>query len=240
MDAVIGKALTKYYKNIKALDSVSFSIRLGECFGFLGANGAGKTTLMSMIYGFIFPTSGEIEVLGKKLTKNNLSEIKRKIGVVPQDNNLDPDLSVLENLIVYSRYFDIAKKKALEISNNLLKFVNLHEWTNVNVRKLSGGMKRKLVFIRGLVNDPELLILDEPTTGLDPRSRKQIWELIESLKHSGKTIILTTHYMEEAEKLCDKIAMMNRGKILLVDTPQNLSMQFSGNLEKVYFDMTEE
>lgn len=240
MDAVIGKALTKYYKNIKALDSVSFSIRLGECFGFLGANGAGKTTLMSMIYGFIFPTSGEIEVLGKKLTKNNLSEIKRKIGVVPQDNNLDPDLSVLENLIVYSRYFDIAKKKALEISNNLLKFVNLHEWINVNVRKLSGGMKRKLVFIRGLVNDPELLILDEPTTGLDPRSRKQIWELIESLKHSGKTIILTTHYMEEAEKLCDKIAMMNRGKILLVDTPQNLSMQFSGNLEKVYFDMTEE
>lgn len=240
MDAVIGKALTKYYKNIKALDSVSFSIRLGECFGFLGANGAGKTTLMSMIYGFIFPTTGEIEVLGKKLTKNNLSEIKRKIGVVPQDNNLDPDLSVLENLIVYSRYFDITKKKASEISNNLLKFVNLHEWKNVNVRKLSGGMKRKLVFIRGLVNDPELLILDEPTTGLDPRSRKQIWELIESLKHSGKTIILTTHYMEEAEKLCDKIAMMNRGKILLVDTPQNLSMQFSGNLEKVYFNMTEE
>lgn len=240
MAAVIGKALTKYYKNIKALDSVSFSIGIGECFGFLGANGAGKTTLMSMIYGFILPTSGEIEVLGKKLIKTNLSEIKRRIGVVPQENNLDPDLSVLENLIVYSRYFNITKKKALDISKNLLKFVNLHEWTNVNVRKLSGGMKRKLVFIRGLVNDPELLILDEPTTGLDPRSRKQIWDLIESLKHSGKTIILTTHYMEEAEKLCDKIAMMNRGKILLVDTPQNLSMQFSGNLEKVYFNMTEE
>ncbi len=240
MYAVVGKSLTKYYKNLKALDSVTFSISAGECFGFLGANGAGKTTLMSMIYGFIMPTSGEIEVLGKKLQKSNLPEIKAKIGVVPQDNNLDPDLSVLENLLVYSRYFDIRKKDAFNRAKNLLKFVGLYEWSNANVRKLSGGMKRKLIFIRGLINDPDLLILDEPTTGLDPRSRKQIWNLIESLKHSGKTIILTTHYMEEAEKLCDKIAMMNKGKILLIDTPENLSIKFGGNLEKVYFEMTED
>ncbi len=240
MYAVVGKSLTKYYKNLKALDSVTFSIRIGECFGFLGANGAGKTTLMSMIYGFILPTSGEIEVLGKKLQKSNLPEIKSKIGVVPQDNNLDPDLSVLENLLVYARYFDINKREALKRANSLLETINFLEWSNVNVKKLSGGMKRKLIFIRGLINEPDLLILDEPTTGLDPRSRKQIWDLIESMKHSGKTIILTSHYMEEAEKLCDKIAMMNKGKILLIDTPENLSMKFSGNLEKVYFEMTEE
>lgn len=240
MDAVVGKELTKFYKNIKALDSVSFSIKAGECFGFLGSNGAGKTTLMGMLYGFIFPTSGKIEIFGKPLNQQNLSALKRRIGVVPQENNLDPDLSVLENLIVYSRYFDLNSKKAYEISTRLLKFVNLHDWANVNVRKLSGGMKRKLVFVRGLVNDPELIILDEPTTGLDPRSRRQIWELIESLKHSGKTIILTTHYMEEAEILCDRIAIMNKGRIVLTDTPQNLSFKFSGNLEKVYFTLTEE
>lgn len=240
MDAIKGESLTKYYKNYKAVDSVSFSIKEGECFGFLGENGAGKTTLMSMIYGFINPTSGEIEVLGRKITNKNLPEIKRKIGVVPQENNLDPDLSVIENLIVYARYFDINKKDAILKSRELLNFVGLSEWIDLNVRKLSGGMKRKLIFIRALLNDPELLILDEPTTGLDPRSRHQIWDRIEILKHSGKTIILTTHYMEEAERLCDRIAIMRGGKILITDTPSNLSIKFSGNLEKVYLNMTED
>lgn len=240
MDIVIGKDLVKYYKSFKALDSVTFSIRQGECFSFLGSNGAGKTTLMSMIYGFIHPTSGEIKIFGKSLNKKILPEIKQKIGVVPQDNNLDPDLSVLENLIVYARYFNIRKKVALERAKELLNFVNLQEWSDMNVRKLSGGMKRKLTFIRGLINDPELLILDEPTTGLDPRSRKQIWDRIEILKHSGKTIVLTTHYMEEAEKLCDRIAIMNKGQILVIDTPENLSFKFGGNLERVYLSMTEE
>ncbi len=240
MDIVTGKNLIKYYKSFKALDSVSFFIRQGECFSFLGSNGAGKTTLMSMIYGFISPSSGEIKVFGKSLNKKNLPEIKQKIGVIPQDNNLDPDLSVLENLIVYARYFNIRKKEAIERAKELLNFVSLQEWSDMNVRKLSGGMKRKLTFIRGLINDPELLILDEPTTGLDPRSRKQIWDRIEILKHSGKTIVLTTHYMEEAEKLCDRIAIMNKGQILVIDTPENLSFKFSGNLEKVYLNMTEE
>lgn len=240
MDTVVGKNLIKYYKNFKALDSVSFVIREGECFSFLGSNGAGKTTLMSMIYGFISPSSGEIKVFGKSLDNHSLPEIKEKIGVVPQDNNLDPDLSVLENLMVYARYFNIRKKEAVERAKELLNFVNLQEWSNMNVRKLSGGMKRKLTFIRGLINNPELLILDEPTTGLDPRSRKQIWDRIEILKHSGKTIVLTTHYMEEAEKLCDRIAIMNKGQILVIDTPENLSFKFGGNLEKAYLNMTEE
>lgn len=239
MFAVKGKDLIKYYKQFKALNSVSFEISEGECFGFLGPNGAGKTTLMGMIYGFIAPDSGEIEVFDKKINKNNLPEIKKQIGVIPQDNNLDPDLNVIENLIVYARYFDINKKEALKRAKELLDFVRLEEWSKVNVRKLSGGMQRKVVFIRGLINEPQLIILDEPTTGLDPRSRRQIWEKIEILKHSGKTLILTTHYMEEAEKLCDRIAIMDRGKILVIDTPKNLSLRYSGNLEYVYLNMTE-
>jgi len=240
MYSVTGENLVKYYKNFKALDLVNFTINEGECFGFLGANGAGKTTLMSMIYGFISPNSGRIQIFGKELNKKTLPEIKRIIGVVPQDNNLDPDLSVVENLLVYARYFDINKKEALKRADELLNFVGLYKWKQVNIRKLSGGMKRKLTFIRGLINNPEILILDEPTTGLDPRSRRQIWDRIEMLKHSGKTIILTTHYMEEAEKLCDRIAIMSKGKILVTDTPQNLSIQFSGNLEKVYLNMIED
>ncbi|MCS7164395.1 MAG: ABC transporter ATP-binding protein [Thermodesulfovibrio sp.] len=235
----MGKNLTKYYKNFKALDSVSFEIKEGECFGFLGPNGAGKTTLMGMIYGFIFPSEGEIKIFDIKLNDKNLPQIKKRIGVIPQDNNLDPDLSVLENLIVYARYFDIPKKEATRRAMELLKFIKLEEWSNINVRKLSGGMQRKLIFARGLINDPDIIILDEPTTGLDPRSRRQIWDKIEFLKHSGKTLILTTHYMEEAEKLCDRLAIMDKGKILVIDTPKNLSDKFGGNLEHVYLNMTE-
>ncbi len=239
MTVVKGKNLTKYYRNFKALDSVSFEIGEGECFGFLGPNGAGKTTLMGIIYGFIEFFNGDLILFGESVNRKNFPRIKFKIGVVPQDNNLDPDLNVLENLIVYGRYFDIDPKEAKERALKLIEFVKLDNWLNRNVRHLSGGMQRKLTFARGLINDPELLILDEPTTGLDPRSRRQIWERIENLKHSGKTLILTTHYMEEAEKLCDRIAIMDRGKILVIDTPHNLSNNFGGNLEKVYLSLTE-
>lgn len=240
MAAVVGLNLTKYFRDFKALDSVSFTVRDGECFSFLGPNGAGKTTLMSMIYGFVTPSEGEIHVLGHKLSRETLPLIKSRIGVVPQDNNLDPDLSVLENLIVYGRYFGMRKRDIIERSLELLSFVGLLDWKDTNVRKLSGGMKRKLVFVRALLNEPEILILDEPTTGLDPRSRKQIWDLIEALKHSSKTIILTTHYMEEAERLCDRIAIVSKGKILITDSPQSLSLTYGGNLESVYLTMTEE
>ncbi len=239
MDVVTGKNLTKYYKKFKALNSVNFEIKKGECFGFLGPNGAGKTTIMGMIYGFIAPSEGEIRIFGRKVEEKTLPEIKKTIGVIPQDNNLDPDLNVLENLIVYARYFDIPKKEAIRRAMELLNFVKLEEWSKINVRKLSGGMQRKLIFARGLINDPDIIILDEPTTGLDPRSRRQIWDKIEVLKHSGKTLILTTHYMEEAEKLCDRLAIMDKGEILIIDTPQNLSNKFGGNLEHVYLNMTE-
>ncbi len=239
MTAVEGKNLSKYYKNFKALDSVSFEIKQGECFGFLGPNGAGKTTLMGIIYGFIQNFEGELKIFNEIANKHTFPKIKYKIGVVPQDDNLDPDLNVIENLLVYARYFDIPKKEAKERAKKLLEFVKLNDWMITNVRKLSGGMKRKLVFARGLLNEPDLIILDEPTTGLDPRSRKQIWEKIEELKHSGKTLILTTHYMEEAEKLCDRIAIMDKGKIIVIDTPSNLSNDFGGKLEKVYLSLTE-
>lgn len=239
MSAVKCFNLIKYYKAFKALDSVSFEIFEGECFGFLGPNGAGKTTLMGMIYGFIEPSAGELILFGSRIDRDNLSEAKYKIGVIPQDNNLDPDLSVIENLLVYARYFDITGKEAKKRALKLLDFVKLSDWLNVNVRKLSGGMQRKLIFARGLINNPDLIILDEPTTGLDPRSRRQIWDKVEELKHTGKTIILTTHYMEEAEKLCDRIAIMDRGKIIVIDTPENLSFRFGGNLEYVYLNMTE-
>lgn len=239
MGIVVGKNLTKYYKKFKALDSVNFEIKEGECFGFLGPNGAGKTTIMGMIYGFITLSEGEIKIFDIKIDAKTLPNLKKRIGVIPQDNNLDPDLSVLENLIVYAKYFDISKNEAIKRAKELLKFVKLEEWSKINVRKLSGGMQRKLIFARGLINDPDIIILDEPTTGLDPRSRRQIWDKIEVLKHSGKTLILTTHYMEEAEKLCDRLAIMDKGKILIIDTPENLSDKFGGNLEHVYLNMTE-
>lgn len=156
MDSVTGENLVKYYKNFKALDSVSFTIQEGECFGFLGANGAGKTTLMNMIYGFISPTSGRIQIFDKELNKKTLPEIKRIIGVVPQDNNLDPDLSVIENLLVYARYFDIKRKEALKRAEELLNFVDLYKWKQTNIRKLSGGMKRKLT--AGMENFKEMII----------------------------------------------------------------------------------
>ncbi len=150
---------------------------------------------MGIIYGFTQNFEGELKIFNEIANKHTFPKIKYKIGVVPQDDNLDPDLNVIENLLVYARYFDIPKKEAKEMAKKLLEFVKLNDWMITNVRKLSGGMKRKLVFARGLLNEPDLIILDEPTTGLDPRSRKQIWEKIEELKHSGKTLILTTHYM---------------------------------------------
>jgi lipooligosaccharide transport system ATP-binding protein len=237
MDIVCAKGLTKYYGTLKALDAVEFNIFKGECFGFLGPNGAGKTTAMGIISCYMPPTSGEVTVFGMDINRDP-STIKSKIGVMPQDNNLDPDLTVLENLIVYSRYFDIPKKKSLPLSLKLLDFVELREKTNVNIRKLSGGMKRRLLLARSLINNPELLILDEPTTGLDPHSRHAVWEQLNKLKFEGITQILTTHYMEEAQRLCDRVAIMDSGRILTIDTPARLMDVHGGNLEYVYLKLT--
>ena len=165
--------------------------------------------------------------------------IKARIGVMPQDDNLDPDLSVVENLIVYARYFDIPRKEAVARANELLDFVELKEKAGVNIKQLSGGMKRRLLLARALVNTPEILILDEPTTGLDPHSRHAVWDKLNYLKSKNTTLILTTHYMEEAERLCDRVAIMDSGKIVTIDTPEQLMKKHGGrNLEEVYLKLT--
>ncbi|RPI34226.1 MAG: ATP-binding cassette domain-containing protein, partial [Nitrospiraceae bacterium] len=221
MTTVSAKNLTKDYNSLRAVDNIDFEIFSGECFGFLGPNGAGKTTVMRMIYCFLPVTSGEMKVLGLDAAEHP-SEIKAKTGVMPQENNLDPDLSVFENLIVYARYFDIPKKVSSLRAWELLDFVELREKADVNIRNLSGGMRQRLLLARSLINNPEILILDEPTTGLDPHSRHAVWDKMGYLKSKGTTLILTTHYMEEAEKLCDRVAIMDSGKILVIDSPGNL------------------
>lgn len=237
MNIVSAKGLIKDYNSLRAVDRIDFDIIKGECFGFLGPNGAGKTTAMGIIYCFIPPTSGTVKVFGIDVTKDP-SGIKSRLGVMPQDNNLDPDLSVFENLIVYARYFDIPREISSGHAQKLMKFVELSEKADVNIQKLSGGMKRRLLLARSLMNEPELLILDEPTTGLDPHSRHSVWDQMEQLKSEGITLILTTHYMEEAEKLCDRVAIMDTGKIVTIDTPANLMNKYKGHLEDVYLELT--
>jgi lipooligosaccharide transport system ATP-binding protein len=237
MDIVIARNLVKEYGTLRAVDSIDFEIARGEFFGFLGPNGAGKTSVMRVIYCFMPPTSGDVRVFGIDVFKNP-SLIKTKIGVMPQENNLDPDLTVLENLIVYARYFDIPRKESLPRAMELLNFVELAEKAQVRIDHLSGGMKHRLLLARSLINNPELLILDEPTTGLDPRSRHAVWDKLNKLKEKGTTLVLTTHYMEEAEKLCDRVAIMDSGKIVAIDTPERLIATHGGNLEDVYLKLT--
>ncbi|MBE0425329.1 MAG: ABC transporter ATP-binding protein [Nitrospirae bacterium] len=237
MNIITAKGLTKYYNSLKAVDNIDFEIVNGECFGFLGPNGAGKTTVMRIIYCFMPPSSGDVRVFGMDVTKNP-SRIKARIGVMPQEDNLDPDLTVFENLIVYARYFDIRKKNSSPLAWELLDFVGLKEKAHVRIKSLSGGMKRGLILARSLMNNPELLILDEPTTGLDPHSRRTVWEKMNLLKSKGTTLILTTHYMEEAEKLCDRVAIMDSGKIVTIGTPSRLMRLHGGNLEEVYLKLT--
>jgi lipooligosaccharide transport system ATP-binding protein len=237
MDIVTAEGLTKYYNSLLAVDGIDFSIRKGECFGFLGPNGAGKTTVMSMIYCFFPPTSGTVRVFGMDVSEEP-SGIKAREGVMPQDDNLDPDLTVLENLIVYARYFDIPRRRSQERAKELIKFVGLEDKAAVNIRQLSGGMRRRLLLARALVNDPELLILDEPTTGMDPHGRHAVWDSLDDLKKREKTLLLTTHYMEEAENICDRVAIMDQGKIVEIDTPKSLMWAYGGDLEEVYLKLT--
>ncbi|MBI5666200.1 MAG: ABC transporter ATP-binding protein [Nitrospirae bacterium] len=237
MNIIEASALSKKYGELTAVNNIDFSISQGECFGFLGPNGAGKTTVMGIIYCFMPPSSGEVKVFGLNV-REHPGEIKARLGVMPQDNNLDPDLSVIENLIVYARYFDIPKSEATRRALELLDFTELREKSGVNIRDLSGGMKRRLLLARALINNPELLILDEPTTGLDPHSRHSVWDQLNLLKSKGMTLMLTTHYMEEAEKLCDRVAIMDSGKIITIDTPDHLMSRHNGNLEDVYLTLT--
>jgi lipooligosaccharide transport system ATP-binding protein len=237
MDIVIAQGLIKDYYGLRAVDRVDFAIHQGECFGFLGPNGAGKTTVMRVISCFMPPTVGTVTVFGLNVT-GYPSRIKSRLGIMPQDNNLDPDLNVLENLMVYARYFDIRKKDGIRIAHALLNFVELTDKAKARIEHLSGGMKHRLLLARSLVNNPELLILDEPTTGLDPHSRRAVWNKLNHLKARNTTLLLTTHYMEEAERLCNRVAIMDSGKIVAIDSPKNLMVEHGGNLEDVYLKLT--
>lgn len=213
--------LKKQYFGVSAVKDISLKIPQGICFGILGPNGAGKSTLLKMIYGQAIPTSGEIQILGLS-AKSHIKEIKNKMGVVPQEDGLDTDFSSIENLILYSKYFSIPRDIAETRAEQLLSEMKLLEQKHQHVETLSGGMKRRLVIARAMMNSPELLVLDEPTTGLDPQARLWIWNYFEKLKSQKMTIVLTTHYMEEAERLCDLIAIVDHGVILDIGTTAQL------------------
>lgn len=237
MNLISAQNLLKDYAGFPAVNGIGFAIRQGECFGFLGPNGAGKTTVMKMISCFLPPTSGELQVFGLPV-REKPGEIKERLGVMPQDDNLDPDLNVIENLIVYARYFGIGKGVAEQRATELLKFIELSERKNTPIKNLSGGMKRRLMLVRALMNNPEIILLDEPTTGLDPASRRSVWDKMNELKFRNTTLLLTTHYIEEAERLCDRVAIMDRGNIVTIDTPQKMMAEYGGNLEDVYLELT--
>ncbi len=192
------KALTKKFNDFTAVDHIDFEVYRGECIGFLGPNGAGKTTTVRMMYCFLLPTSGQLNVAGKSV-HTHCREIKASVGVAPQEDNLDPDFTVIKNLTVYARYFDIPKEEALKRAEEQLKFFQLEEKRDVPILALSTGMKRRLIFARALLNQPQILLLDEPTTGLDPQARHLVWDEVRHLKKQNVTIILTTHYMDEAQ-----------------------------------------
>lgn len=219
--------LTKKYNGYLAVDHVDFQVFKGECVGFLGPNGAGKTTTVRMIYCFLPVTEGELTVAGLSV-KNQAREIKGIIGVAPQEDNLDPDFSVIKNLTVYARYFDIPKEEALKRAKTQLKFFQLDEKENADVVELSTGMKRRLILARSLINNPQVLLLDEPTTGLDPQARHLVWDEVRGLRKQGVTIIITTHYMDEAAALCDRILIMNNGKIIEEGVPAELVKKHIG------------
>jgi lipooligosaccharide transport system ATP-binding protein len=218
---LVARGLEKSYGGFEAVRGVDFDIFSGECFGFLGPNGAGKTTTMKMIYGAVIPTGGELSVAGLDVYRNE-RQIKRRIGVVPQENNLDDELEVRENLLIYGRYYDLPRKTVLQRTDELLDFVQLSDKVDARVEQLSGGMKRRLLIARALINDPEIVVLDEPTTGLDPQARHLVWDRLRALTNEGKTLVLTTHYMEEAARLCDRLVIMEGGRIITGGTPKNL------------------
>jgi len=215
------RGLTKNYGPLTAVDGVGFAIQAGECFGFLGPNGAGKTSTVKMIHCSSPVTSGDLRVFGMD-ARAQPRAIKARTGVCQQDDNLDPDFSVKKNLTVFARYFGISGTVAEGRAKELLEFMGLWERRDDRIRELSGGLKRRLAIARALVNQPDLLILDEPTTGLDPQSRHQVWDRARTLRRQGKTILLTTHYMDEAQALCDRLVIMDHGRILVEGPPAEL------------------
>ena len=219
------QGLTKRYGDFTAVDGIDFAVERGETFGFLGPNGAGKSSTMRMI-GAVSPASGGVlRVLGRDPEQDG-SEIRQRLGVVPQEDNLDLELDVGENLLVYGRFFGLPRDEIRRRSEELLDFVQLTDRRDARVDSLSGGMKRRLTIARALVNSPELMLLDEPTTGLDPQARHALWDRLYRLKQQGVTLVLTTHYMDEAEQLCDRLVIMDQAKIVAEGSPRELIERF--------------
>jgi lipooligosaccharide transport system ATP-binding protein len=216
----------KRFGEIVAVDGVDFDVRRGEAFGFLGPNGAGKTSTMRMVGCVSPPSSGTLRILDLDPVDNG-AEIRARLGVVPQQDTLDMELTVRENIVIYGRYFGLPRSELGRRADELLEFVQLNERADSKVEPLSGGMKRRLTIARSLVNDPEVLLLDEPTTGLDPQARHTVWDRLFRLKQRGVTLILTTHYMDEAEQLCDRLVVMDKGKIAAEGSPLELIRRYS-------------
>ncbi len=221
---LVAEGLRKTYGGKEVVCGVDLTLQPGECFGLLGPNGAGKTTTLRLCLGLTGPDGGSIRVLGHEVPHEG-REARARIGVVPQFDNLDPDFTIRENLRVFGRYFDIPDATLRERIPALLEFAGLSSRADTRIQTLSGGMKRRLTLARALINDPELLFLDEPTTGLDPQARHVIWERLRNLLKQGKTLLLTTHFMEEAERLCSRIAIMDHGKIITGGDPHALIAQ---------------
>jgi lipooligosaccharide transport system ATP-binding protein len=223
---VHARGLTKRFDAFTAVNGVDFDVRTAEAFGFLGPNGAGKTSTMRMIACSSPVTEGDLTVIGMD-PRTQAPQIKARLGVVPQTDNLDAELSVEENLLMYARYFDMPMSEARPRAAELLEFMQLSERAGDQVEPLSGGMKRRLTIARALINDPELIILDEPTTGLDPQARHLLWERLYRLKQRGATLIITTHYMDEAEQLCDRLVVMDKAEIVAAGTPRELIEKYA-------------
>lgn len=224
---IYAEQLVKRFGDFAAVRGVTFAVRAGECFGLLGPNGAGKSSIVKMVYGFSPVTQGTLRVFGEDVTKD-ARRIKARIGVVPQEDNLDPELSVRDNLLVYAGYFRIPRQEAERRASQVIEFMELTEKAGTSVNSLSGGLKRRLTLGRALLNQPEILILDEPTTGLDPYARHMLWQRLRRLKESGTTMLLTTHYLEEASQLCDRLVILHKGMILEEGSPEDLIAQYAG------------
>ncbi len=216
--AVQALGLVKRYGEITVVDGIDLTVQTGECFGLLGPNGAGKTTTLRMLLGHTPPSGGELEVLGLPVPAR-AREVRARTGVVPQVDSLDPDFTVKENLYTYASYFGLRGPALDQRVQSLLRFASLEGREGAAIQALSGGMKRRLTLARALINDPEMVVLDEPTTGLDPQARQHIWQRLRALLDRGRTLILTTHYMEEAERLCDRLAIIDRGRVVACDSP---------------------
>jgi lipooligosaccharide transport system ATP-binding protein len=223
---ISARGLRKTFGDFTAVDGIDFDVKRGEAFGILGPNGAGKSTTMRMIASTSLRSGGDLEILGKDPNSHG-PEIRAHLGVVPQQDNLDRELKVWENLYIYGRYFGLSRKFMKAKIEELIEFAQLEEKRNSKTEELSGGMKRRLTIARALVNDPEILMLDEPTTGLDPQARHVLWDRLFRLKEQGVTLVITTHYMDEAEQLCDRLVVMDKGKIMAEGSPAELIKKYS-------------